>query len=88
MLALVGPSGGGKSTFCNLIPRFYDVAEGDILIDDTSIYHVTLESLRKNIGIVQQDVFLFTGTIKENILYGNHNASDEEVLRLLKGQYS
>ena len=84
MLALVGPSGGGKSTFCNLIPRFYDVAEGDILIDDTSIYHVTLESLRKNIGIVQQDVFLFTGTIKENILYGNHNASDEEVIEAAK----
>lgn len=84
MLALVGPSGGGKSTFCNLIPRFYDVAEGDILIDDISIYHVTLESLRKNIGIVQQDVFLFTGTIKENILYGNHNASDEEVIEAAK----
>ncbi|ASW43613.1 ABC transporter ATP-binding protein [Clostridium isatidis] len=84
MLALVGPSGGGKSTFCNLIPRFYDVAEGDILIDGTSIYDVTLESLRRNIGIVQQDVFLFTGTIKENILYGNHNATDKEVIEAAK----
>lgn len=84
MLALVGPSGGGKSTFCNLIPRFYDVAEGDILIDGVSIYDVSLESLRRNIGIVQQDVFLFTGTIKENILYGNHNATDDEVIEAAK----
>ncbi|MBE6054107.1 MAG: ABC transporter ATP-binding protein [Clostridium sartagoforme] len=80
MLALVGPSGGGKTTFCNLIPRFYDVSDGDITIDGKSIYDVTLESLRGNIGIVQQDVFLFTGTIKENILYGNHDATDEEVI--------
>ena len=84
MLALVGPSGGGKTTFCNLIPRFYDVSDGDIIIDGKSIYDVSLESLRKNIGIVQQDVFLFTGTIKENILYGNHNASDEEVIEAAK----
>lgn len=80
MLALVGPSGGGKTTFCNLIPRFYDVSSGDITIDGKSIYNVTLESLRGNIGIVQQDVFLFTGTIKDNILYGNHDATDEEVV--------
>ena len=78
-LALVGPSGGGKTTFCNLIPRFYDIDQGDILIDDKSIYDVTLSSLRENIGIVQQDVFLFTGTIKDNIRYGNMEASDEEV---------
>ena len=80
MLALVGPSGGGKTTFCNLIPRFYDVTEGDITIDNISIYDATLESLRRNIGIVQQDVFLFTGTIKDNILYGKHDATDEEVV--------
>ena len=78
-LALVGPSGGGKTTFCNLIPRFYDIDQGDILIDDKSIYDATLSSLRENIGIVQQDVFLFTGTIKDNIRYGNMEASDEEV---------
>ena len=84
MLALVGPSGGGKTTFCNLIPRFYDVTLGNIEIDGKSIYDLSLESLRKNIGIVQQDVFLFTGTIKENILYGNHNASDEEIIEACK----
>ncbi|WP_368254899.1 ABC transporter ATP-binding protein [Clostridium paraputrificum] len=78
-LALVGPSGGGKTTFCNLIPRFYDIDKGDILIDDKSIYDVTLSSLRENIGIVQQEVFLFTGTIKDNIRYGNMEASDEAV---------
>ena len=84
MLALVGPSGGGKTTFCNLIPRFYDVSKGNIKIDNKSIYDITLKSLRKNIGIVQQDVFLFTGTIKENILYGDHYASDEEVIEAAK----
>jgi len=84
MLALVGPSGGGKTTFCNLIPRFYDVTDGDITIDGESIYDVTLESLRGNIGIVQQDVFLFTGTIKDNILYGKHDATDEEVIKAAK----
>ena len=80
MLALVGPSGGGKTTLCNLIPRFYNIKSGDIKIDGKSIYDVKLESLRKNIGIVQQDVFLFTGTIKENILVGNSEATDEEVM--------
>lgn len=80
MLALVGPSGGGKTTLCNLIPRFYNIKSGDIKIDGKSIYDVKLESLRKNIGIVQQDVFLFTGTIKENILVGNSEATNEEVM--------
>jgi ATP-binding cassette, subfamily B, bacterial len=84
MLALVGPSGGGKTTFCNLIPRFYDANKGNILIDDVSIYDTTLESLRENIGIVQQDIFLFTGTVKDNILYGNQNATDKEVIEAAK----
>ncbi|MBO0574858.1 ABC transporter ATP-binding protein [Clostridium botulinum] len=83
-LALVGPSGGGKTTLCNLIPRFYNIDKGDILIDDNSIYDINISSLRKNIGIVQQDVFLFTGTIKENILYGNPEASYEEVIKAAK----
>ncbi|MDS0526374.1 ABC transporter ATP-binding protein/permease [Clostridium sp. SHJSY1] len=84
MLALVGPSGGGKSTFCNLIPRFYDLDKGDILIDDKSIYDVTIRSLRESIGIVQQEVFLFTGTIKENIMYGKFEASDEDIYEAAK----
>ncbi|WP_102399202.1 ABC transporter ATP-binding protein [Haloimpatiens massiliensis] len=83
-LALVGPSGGGKTTLCHLIPRFYEANEGDIYIDEKNIRDVTLKSLRKNIGIVQQDVFLFTGTIKENILYGNPEASDEQVVEAAK----
>ena len=78
-LALVGPSGGGKTTICHLIPNFYHIEEGEILIDGQNINTVTLESLRRNIGIVQQDVFLFNGTIKENILYGRLDATDEEV---------
>jgi ATP-binding cassette subfamily B protein len=81
ILALVGASGGGKTTFCNLIPRFYEVESGDILIDDKSIYDIKLDSLRENIGIVQQEVFLFTGTIRDNILYGKTDASEEELLR-------
>ncbi len=84
MLALVGHSGGGKTTICNLIPRFYDVMDGDILIDGKSIYDVTLDSLRENIGIVQQEVFLFTGTIRDNILYGKTNASEEEIIKASK----
>ena len=84
MLALVGPSGGGKTTFCNLIPRFYDVDKGDIKIDGKSIYDIKLNSLRKNIGIVQQEVFLYTGTIKENIKYGKQDASDDEVIEAAK----
>lgn len=84
MVALVGPSGGGKTTICNLIPRFYDYESGQIFIDNVDISTVTLKSLRENIGIVQQDVFLFTGTIKENIMYGNPNATDEEVIEAAK----
>lgn len=84
MVALVGPSGGGKTTICNLIPRFYDYESGQIFIDYVDISTVTLKSLRENIGIVQQDVFLFTGTIKENIMYGNPNATDEEVIEAAK----
>ncbi|WP_050607795.1 ABC transporter ATP-binding protein [Clostridium niameyense] len=82
--ALVGPSGGGKTTICNLIPRFYDIDKGDILIDNLSIYDIKLDSLRKNIGMVQQEVFLFTGSIKHNILYGNPEATDEEVIEAAK----
>ena len=80
-LALVGPSGGGKTTLCHLLPNFYKLEEGNgsIMIDGTDIRNLTLESVRKNIGIVQQDVFLFVGTIKENILYGRPDATDEEI---------
>lgn len=78
-IALVGPSGGGKTTICNLIPRFYDFEEGDIKIDGRSVKDFTLESLRENIGIVSQDVFLFTGTIRDNIIIGNPNATDEQI---------
>jgi ATP-binding cassette subfamily B protein len=77
--ALVGPSGGGKTTLCHLLPRFYEIREGSITIDGRDIREVTLESLRKNIGIVQQDVFLFAGTVRENIGYGRIGASDEEI---------
>jgi len=83
-IALVGPSGGGKSTVCHLIPRFYELTSGDILIDGHSIKDFTFKSLREQIGIVQQDVFLFNGTIKENILYGKLDASDEEVYEASK----
>ena len=83
-IALVGPSGGGKTTICHLIPRFYRVDEGEITIDSLNINKLKMDSLRKNIGIVQQDVFLFDGTIKENILYGRLDASDEEVIDAAK----
>ncbi len=83
-IALIGPTGGGKTTICHLIPRFYNVVNGSIKIDNQNINDFTLESLRKNIGIVQQDVFLFNGTIKDNILYGNENATDEEVVEASK----
>lgn len=83
-LAIVGPSGGGKTTLCNLIPRFYDVTGGRISIDGTDIRHFTLKSLRRNIGIVQQDVYLFSGTVMENILYGEPNASKEEAVEAAK----
>ncbi len=79
-VALVGPSGGGKSTICNLIPRFYDVTDGSIKIDGIDIRDIKLESLRKSIGIVQQDVYLFAGSIMENIRYGRPDATDEEVI--------
>lgn len=82
--ALVGPSGGGKTTICHLIPRFYEIMEGKIFIDDKEIREVKRESLRKNIGIVQQDVFLFNDTIKNNILYGKLGASDQEVIEAAK----
>ncbi len=78
-LALVGPSGGGKTTICNLIPRFYETTSGTIKIDDTDIRNVTLKSLRENIGIVQQDVYLFSGTVRENIEYGKPGATEEEI---------
>lgn len=83
-MAFVGPSGGGKTTICHLIPRFYDVTNGNIYIDGKNIADVTLESLRKNIGIVQQDVFLFNGTIRDNILYGKPDATEEEIVRAAK----
>ena len=82
--ALVGSSGAGKSTLCSLIPRFYDVSEGKILIDGEDIRKYTLKSLRNQIGVVQQDVYLFTGTIFENISYGKPNASREEVIQAAK----
>lgn len=78
-IAIVGPSGGGKSTLCNLIPRFYDLASGDIFIDGKNIRDLALKSLRENIGTVQQDVYLFCGTVYENILYGKPSATQEEV---------
>lgn len=83
-VALVGPSGAGKTTLCHLIPRFYDIDSGAILIDGIDIRDIKLASLRKNIGIVQQDVFLFTGTIKENIAYGDPTKSDEEIIEAAK----
>ena len=83
-LAIVGPSGGGKTTLCNLIPRFYDVTEGRIKIDGRNIKDYTLKSLRRNIGIVQQDVYLFSGTVMENILYGRMAASREEAIEAAK----
>ena len=78
-VALVGPSGGGKTTMCSLIPRFYELNSGDILIDGKSIKDITLKSLRENIGIVQQDVYLFSGSVMENISYGKPGASLEEI---------
>ncbi len=83
-IAIVGPSGGGKTTLCNLIPRFYDIDEGEILLDGVNIHHYTLKSLRQNIGMVQQDVYLFSGTVYENIAYGRENATKEEVIEAAK----
>lgn len=83
-VALVGPSGGGKTTLCNLIPRFYDPTEGRILLDGQDIKNVTLQSLRGSVGVVQQDVYLFSGTVYENIEYGHPGASREEILAAAK----
>ena len=83
-IAFVGPSGGGKTTLCNLIPRFYDVTAGGILLDGKNIKEYTLKSLRDNIGMVQQDVYLFSGTVYENISYGKPGASMEEVIEAAK----
>ena len=83
-VAFVGPSGVGKTTLVNLLPRFYDLKEGEILVDGTNINRFTLQSLRRQIGIVQQDVFLFNGTIRENVLYGRLDATDEEVDRAIE----
>lgn len=83
-LALVGSSGGGKTTICNLLPRFYDVNKGNIFIDGINIKDVTQESLRKNIGIIQQEVFLFAGTIMDNIRYGDPNATDAQIFDAAK----
>lgn len=83
-VALVGPSGGGKTTLCSLIPRFYEFEQGDIKIDGISVKDVSLKSLRKNIGVVQQDVFLFTGTIKDNIICAKPEASDKEIIEAAK----
>ncbi len=82
--ALVGPSGGGKTTICHLIPRFYDVTEGEISIDGKPLQAYTRESLRRNIGIVQQDVYLFNASIRDNILYGRLDATEEEVIEAAK----
>ena len=82
--ALVGPSGGGKTTLCHLIPHFYKITDGEIFIDGKSLKNITLESLRRNIGIVQQDIYLFNSSIKENIMYGKLDATDEEIIDAAK----
>ena len=83
-VAIVGSSGVGKSTMCNLIPRFYDVSDGTIRIDGKDIKELTLKSLRNNIGVVQQDVYLFAGTVMDNIRYGRLDASEEEIIEAAK----
>ena len=82
--ALVGPSGGGKTTICHLIPHFYDVLSGEILLDGKEIHTLTLESVRRNIGIVQQDIYLFNDTMRENICYGKLDATEEEIIEAAK----
>lgn len=83
-VALVGPSGAGKTTICSLLPRFYDVTGGQITIDGQDVRSLTLKSLRSQIGVVQQDVYLFSGTIRENIAYGKPDASEEEIIMAAK----
>lgn len=83
-VAIVGPSGSGKTTFCNIIPRFYEIYEGMVTIDGIDIKDIKLKSLRRNIGIVQQDVYIFGGTIKDNIAYGNSNATEEDIIKAAK----
>ena len=83
-IALVGPSGVGKTTLCSLIPRFYEATEGAVYVDGTDVRDIRLESLRNHVGIVQQDVYLFAGTVMDNIRYGKPEASDEEVVRAAK----
>ena len=83
-VAVVGPSGGGKSTLCQLIPRFYDVSDGTIRVDGVDVRNVTQQSLRQNVGVVQQDVFLFAASILENIRYGRPEATEEEVAQAAK----
>ena len=84
IFALVGPSGGGKTTICHLIPHFYNVEKGEIFIDGKEIHDITMKSLRQNIGIVQQDVYLFNASIRDNILYGRPTATEEEVIEAAK----
>ncbi len=83
-IALVGPSGGGKTTLCNLIGRFYEIQSGEILLDGTDIRKISLKSLRDHIGVVAQDVYMFCGTVKENICYGKENATEEEIVEAAK----
>ncbi len=83
-VAIVGPSGGGKTTICNLIPRFYEINEGKITVDGIDVNDFTLSSLRENIGVVQQDVYLFSGSIRENIAYGKQDATDDEIIAAAK----
>ena len=84
IVALVGPSGGGKTTIASLIPRFYDVTDGAITVDGIDVRDVSMNSLRKNIGMVQQDVYLFWGTVAENIAYGKPDATREEIIEAAK----
>jgi len=83
-IAIVGPSGSGKTTLCNLLPRFYELTEGDITIDGKSIKDITLKSLRSNVGVVQQDVYLFSGSVRDNITYGCFDATDEQIIEAAK----